>query len=83
MVEERLGIFCNPNSTPTLSIIFCGIRVKGEYGWRWFVLDMSRCFIDYSIAVHSGGWRTGFSRIWESQGLSHNARCHGDWFLAV
>ncbi|MFS7990596.1 hypothetical protein Hanom_Chr11g01060671 [Helianthus anomalus] len=83
MVGERLGVSCNPNSTSTLSIIFCGIWVNGEYGWRWFVLDMSRCFIDYSIAVPSGGWRTGFSRIWESQGLNHNARCNCDLFLAV
>ncbi|MFS7990883.1 hypothetical protein Hanom_Chr11g01064161 [Helianthus anomalus] len=68
MVVKRLGVLCNPNSTPTLSIIFCGIQVKGEYGWRWFVLDRSRVFIDYYTVVPSGGWRTGFRASGRAKG---------------
>ncbi|KAF5822430.1 hypothetical protein HanXRQr2_Chr01g0026401 [Helianthus annuus] len=47
-------------STPTLPIIFCGIQVKGEYGWRRFVLDGRRGFTDYSTVMPSGGWMSGF-----------------------
>ncbi|MFS7921401.1 hypothetical protein Hanom_Chr03g00236361 [Helianthus anomalus] len=38
VVRERLGVHCDPGSTPTLPIIFYGIQVKGEYGWHRFVL---------------------------------------------
>ncbi|MFS7984058.1 hypothetical protein Hanom_Chr11g00982041 [Helianthus anomalus] len=55
MVGERHGFPCDPGSTPTLPIIFCGIQVKGEYGWRRFILDGRRGFTDYSTVVPSGG----------------------------
>ncbi|MFS8003820.1 hypothetical protein Hanom_Chr13g01218361 [Helianthus anomalus] len=70
VVMERLGVHCNPGSTPTLPIIFCSIQVKGEYGWRWFVLDGRRGFTDYSIVVPSGGWRSGFRASGRAKGLA-------------
>ncbi|MFS8031855.1 hypothetical protein Hanom_Chr17g01550831 [Helianthus anomalus] len=57
-------------STITLPIIFCGIGVKGEYGWRRFVLDRRRSFTDYSTVVHSGGWRSGFRASGRTKGLA-------------
>ncbi|MFS7923536.1 hypothetical protein Hanom_Chr03g00261861 [Helianthus anomalus] len=45
-VGEKLGVPCDPAFTSTLHIIFRGIQVKGEYGWRWFVLDERRSFTD-------------------------------------
>ncbi|MFS7993331.1 hypothetical protein Hanom_Chr12g01092811 [Helianthus anomalus] len=41
-------------------LIFCGINVMAEYGWRRFVLDGRRGFTDYSTVVSSSGWRSGF-----------------------
>ncbi|MFS8030024.1 hypothetical protein Hanom_Chr17g01529241 [Helianthus anomalus] len=58
-VGEKLGVPCDPSSTPIIAIIFCGIQ-EGEYGWRRFVLDRRRGFTDYSTAVPSGGWGSGF-----------------------
>ncbi|MFS7923152.1 hypothetical protein Hanom_Chr03g00257331 [Helianthus anomalus] len=37
VIGERLSVLCDPYLTLTLTIIFCGIQVKGEYGWRRFV----------------------------------------------
>ncbi|MFS7931029.1 hypothetical protein Hanom_Chr04g00351171 [Helianthus anomalus] len=69
VIEERFGISCDLSSTPTLPITFCGIQVKGEYGWRRFVLDGRRAFTDYSTVIPFGRVEVGFSRIWESRGL--------------
>ncbi|MFS8020116.1 hypothetical protein Hanom_Chr15g01411771 [Helianthus anomalus] len=44
MVGKKLGVPCDPGSTPTLPIIFCSIQVKDEYMWRWFILDGKRSF---------------------------------------
>ncbi|MFS8003169.1 hypothetical protein Hanom_Chr13g01210731 [Helianthus anomalus] len=60
VVGERFGVTCDLGSTPTLPIILCGIQVKSEYGWRRFVLDRRRSFIDYSIVVPSCGCMSGF-----------------------
>ncbi|MFS8005388.1 hypothetical protein Hanom_Chr13g01236821 [Helianthus anomalus] len=68
--EERFGVTCDPGSTRTLPIIFCGIQVKGEYGWRRFVLDERRGFTDYSTVVPSGGWRSGFRASERAKGLA-------------
>ncbi|MFS7915671.1 hypothetical protein Hanom_Chr02g00168001 [Helianthus anomalus] len=88
VVGKNIGILCDLGSIPTL-IIFCGIQVKSEYGWRRFDLDGRRGFIDYSTVVPPGGWRSGFRASGESQGagggrvvdLGHNARCHGGWHV--
>ncbi|MFS7923223.1 hypothetical protein Hanom_Chr03g00258151 [Helianthus anomalus] len=53
MVVERLDVPCDPGSTLTLPISFCGIQVKGEYEWRRFVLYGRQDFTDYSIVVLS------------------------------
>ncbi|MFS7914390.1 hypothetical protein Hanom_Chr02g00152791 [Helianthus anomalus] len=45
-------------------IILCGIKVKGEYGWRRFVMDGRRGFTNYSTVVPLGEWRSGF-RVYE------------------
>ncbi|KAM0064040.1 hypothetical protein Hdeb2414_s0003g00097991 [Helianthus debilis subsp. tardiflorus] len=73
----------------TLLVIFWGIQVKSEYGWRRFDLDERQGFTDYSIVVHSSGWRSGFRASRESQGadddrvvdLGHNARCQSGWHV--
>ncbi|MFS7967702.1 hypothetical protein Hanom_Chr09g00788831 [Helianthus anomalus] len=44
--EHGVSVPCDPGSTPTLPIIFCGIEVKDEYGWRQFILDGRRDFTD-------------------------------------
>ncbi|MFS7987011.1 hypothetical protein Hanom_Chr11g01016981 [Helianthus anomalus] len=78
MVGEKLSVSCDPALTPTLLIIFCGIQVKGKYGWRRFVLDGRlgftdgwrrfvfngrRGFNDYSTVVLSDGWRSGLRGV--------------------
>ncbi|MFS8031113.1 hypothetical protein Hanom_Chr17g01541941 [Helianthus anomalus] len=55
VVVKRLDIPCDLGSTLTLPIIFCGIQVKGEDGWRLFVLAGGEVFTDYSTVVSSGG----------------------------
>ncbi|MFS7946207.1 hypothetical protein Hanom_Chr06g00533291 [Helianthus anomalus] len=70
VVGERLGVPCDPGSTLTLPIIFCGIQVMGEYGWCRFVLDGSRGFTDYSTVVPSGGWRLGLRASVRAKGLA-------------
>ncbi|MFS7918335.1 hypothetical protein Hanom_Chr03g00199771 [Helianthus anomalus] len=70
MVGEKLNVSYDLDSIPTLSIIFCGIQVKGEYGWRRFVLDGRRGFTDYSNVVPSGGWRSGFCASGRAKGLA-------------
>ncbi|MFS7961226.1 hypothetical protein Hanom_Chr08g00712481 [Helianthus anomalus] len=52
---EKLIVPCDSGSTSTLPIIFCGIQVKGEYGWRRFVLDGRQGFTDHSTVVPSDG----------------------------
>ncbi|MFS7954955.1 hypothetical protein Hanom_Chr07g00636761 [Helianthus anomalus] len=64
-----LGVPYDPSSTPTLPIIFCGIQVKGEYGWCRFVFDGRRGFIDYSTVVSSGRWTSGFRASGRAKGL--------------
>ncbi|MFS7969043.1 hypothetical protein Hanom_Chr09g00804531 [Helianthus anomalus] len=44
--------------------------MKDEYGWRRFVLDGMRGFIDYSTVVPSGGWRSGFRASRRAKGLA-------------
>ncbi|MFS7939789.1 hypothetical protein Hanom_Chr05g00456101 [Helianthus anomalus] len=34
------------------------IFINPKYGWCRFVWDESRYFTDYSIIVHSSGWRS-------------------------
>ncbi|MFS7902405.1 hypothetical protein Hanom_Chr01g00010911 [Helianthus anomalus] len=88
LVEERLSVPWDPDSTLTLHIILCGIQVKGEYGWRWFVLDGRRAFTGYSTVMPSNGWRSGFlpsgRAKWLAAGrvvdLSHSTRCHDGWY---
>ncbi|MFS7968855.1 hypothetical protein Hanom_Chr09g00802401 [Helianthus anomalus] len=70
VVEKRLVVPCDPGSTPTLYIIFYGIQVMCEYGWRRFVLDGRRCFTDYSTVVPSGGWRSTFCATGGVKGLA-------------
>ncbi|KAJ0637566.1 hypothetical protein HanOQP8_Chr17g0675381 [Helianthus annuus] len=70
VVREKLGVPCDPGPTPTLPIIFFGIQVKGEYGWRRFVLDGRRGFTDYSIVVSLDGWRSGFRASGRAKGLA-------------
>ncbi|MFS7977231.1 hypothetical protein Hanom_Chr10g00901631 [Helianthus anomalus] len=78
VVREKLGVPCDPGPTHTLPIIFFGIQVKGEYGWRrfvldgWrrFVLDGRRGFTDYSIVVSLDGWRSGFRASGRAKGLA-------------
>ncbi|MFS7986893.1 hypothetical protein Hanom_Chr11g01015601 [Helianthus anomalus] len=70
VVGEKLGVSYDPGSTPTLPIIFCGIQAKGEYGWRWFVLDERRGFTDYSTVVPSGEWRSGFRASGRAKGMA-------------
>ncbi|MFS7974193.1 hypothetical protein Hanom_Chr09g00865731 [Helianthus anomalus] len=48
-------VLCDPGSIPTLFVIFCGIQVKREYGWRLFDLDGRGGFTDYSTVVPLGG----------------------------
>ncbi|MFS7973076.1 hypothetical protein Hanom_Chr09g00852341 [Helianthus anomalus] len=89
VVGERIGVPCDSGPIPTLLIIFCGIQVKSEYGWRRFDLDERRGFTDYSTVMPSGGWRSGFRACGESQragggrvvDLGHNARCHDSWHV--
>ncbi|MFS7948583.1 hypothetical protein Hanom_Chr06g00561621 [Helianthus anomalus] len=92
MVGKRLGVPSDPGSTPTLAIIFCGIQVKGEYGWCRFVLDERRGFTDYfsclrtgegRLSAHRGeprGWRRKSSRHWLQRSVSWWLTCS---FLAV
>ncbi|MFS8026561.1 hypothetical protein Hanom_Chr16g01488151 [Helianthus anomalus] len=70
VVGEILGVPCDPGSTPTLPIIFYRIQVKGEYGWRQFVLDGRRGFTDYSIVMPPGGWMSGFRASGRAKGLA-------------
>ncbi|MFS8006486.1 hypothetical protein Hanom_Chr14g01249711 [Helianthus anomalus] len=70
VVGERLGVTCDPCLTPTLLIILCGIQVKGEYGWRRFVLDGRQGFTDYSTVVPLGRWRLGFCTSGRAKGLA-------------
>ncbi|MFS8030428.1 hypothetical protein Hanom_Chr17g01533891 [Helianthus anomalus] len=70
VVGERLGVPCDSGSTLTLSIIFCVIRVNGEYGWRRFVLDGRRGFTDYSTVMPSDRWRSGFRASGRAKGLA-------------
>ncbi|MFS7923681.1 hypothetical protein Hanom_Chr03g00263631 [Helianthus anomalus] len=70
VVREKLGVPCDPGPTQTLPIIFFGIQVKGEYGWRPFVLDGRRGFTDYSIVVSLDGWRSGFRASGRAKGLA-------------
>ncbi|MFS7968698.1 hypothetical protein Hanom_Chr09g00800641 [Helianthus anomalus] len=44
VIEKRFGVSCYSDSNFTLLIILCGIQMKGEYGWRRFVLDGRRGF---------------------------------------
>ncbi|MFS7942857.1 hypothetical protein Hanom_Chr06g00493391 [Helianthus anomalus] len=86
VVGEKIGVPFDPGLIFILFIIFCGIQVNSEYGWCRFNSDGRRGFMDYSIVVPSGGWRSGFRACRESQGVGggrvvdfgHNARCHGD-----
>ncbi|MFS8023307.1 hypothetical protein Hanom_Chr16g01449931 [Helianthus anomalus] len=70
IIGERRGVPCDSGSTLTLPIIFCGIKVKSECGWRRFVLDGMRGFTDYSIAVPLGRWRLGFRASERAKGLA-------------
>ncbi|MFS7988158.1 hypothetical protein Hanom_Chr11g01031361 [Helianthus anomalus] len=70
VVVERLGVSCDQGSSPTIPIILCGIQMKGEYGWRRFVLDGRQGFTDYSTFVPSGGWRSGFRAYGRAKGLA-------------
>ncbi|MFS8022616.1 hypothetical protein Hanom_Chr16g01441611 [Helianthus anomalus] len=61
----RLGVSYD-TSTLTLSIIFCGIQVNGEYVWRRFVLDCLRVG-GVRVSAHLGeprGWWRSSSRPW-------------------
>ncbi|MFS7901739.1 hypothetical protein Hanom_Chr01g00003261 [Helianthus anomalus] len=70
MVGKRFGVSYDSSSTLIHPIIFCGIQVKSEYGWRRFVLDGRRRFTDYSTVVSSGGWRSGFRVSEKAKGLA-------------
>ncbi|MFS7933406.1 hypothetical protein Hanom_Chr04g00379421 [Helianthus anomalus] len=70
VVGEKFGIPCDSGSTTTLLIIFCDIRVKGEYRWHRFVLDGRRSFTDYSTVVPSSGWKSGFRASGRAKGLA-------------
>ncbi|MFS7989224.1 hypothetical protein Hanom_Chr11g01044211 [Helianthus anomalus] len=52
----------------SLLIIFCGIQVWAENGWRLFFLNGRRSFTDYSTWVPSGGWRSGFRESGRAKG---------------
>ncbi|MFS7940623.1 hypothetical protein Hanom_Chr05g00466621 [Helianthus anomalus] len=67
---EKLDVLCDSGSTPLHLVIFYGIQVKHEYGWRQFVLDRMRGFTDYSTVVPSGGWRSGFRVSGRAKGLA-------------
>ncbi|MFS7980707.1 hypothetical protein Hanom_Chr10g00942461 [Helianthus anomalus] len=44
--------------------------MKGQYGWRQFVLYERRDFTDYFIVVPSGRWRLGFRASGRAKGLT-------------
>ncbi|MFS7901128.1 hypothetical protein Hanom_Chr00s170331g01828601 [Helianthus anomalus] len=70
VVKEKLGVLCDSGSTSTLSIIFSGVQVKGEYGWRQLILDERQRFNDYSTVVPSDGWRSGSHAFGRAKGLA-------------
>ncbi|MFS7921098.1 hypothetical protein Hanom_Chr03g00232711 [Helianthus anomalus] len=55
LLGKDLVFFCDLGSTLVVPIIFCGIQVTVEYGWRRFVLVGRRVLFDYSNVVPSGG----------------------------